>query len=34
MMKVLLLMISIVTFLVVLAAGLVWYLSATTELSR
>ena len=34
MMKVLLFMISIVTFLVVLAAGLVWYLSSTTELSR
>ena len=32
--KVLLFIISIVTFLVVLAAGLVWYLSSTTELTR
>ena len=32
--KVLLFMISIVTFLVVLAAGLVWYLSSTTEITR
>jgi len=32
--KFLLFLISVVTCLVVVAAGLVWYLSATTELGR
>lgn len=33
-MKLMLFMICVVTALVVAAAGLVWYLSATTEMSR